>query len=181
MQFTKLASILAAAALASAHTVSFQSLDETDRTIYFTSTNDAAVSPTQVSGGATVNVTLPEGWTGNWYSVSEGAENVPGMLGEVAFDSWDGISFFDVSAIVNPNDVNGVKEIYPAESKTPVSGCEVFPCDNAYYSPDDLQTKATSEIDLICTLGGSNVQSRAIHNEEAPTFKRDFVLGRWSR
>jgi hypothetical protein len=34
-----------------------------------------------------------------------------------------------------------------------MSGCEEFPCDNAYYLPDDVQTKTTSEDHLITTLG----------------------------
>lgn len=77
------------------------------------------------------------------------------MLGEVCFNSWGGISFFDVSAIVNPNDKNNVKQLWPASAATPVSGCTTFPCNDAYYLPDDIQTKGTNEDDLVCTLGGS--------------------------
>lgn len=176
---------LLGAGAALANTVTFKSLDDTSRTIIFTpNAGIAAIDSVQVSGGQDVTVNFPQGWLGNWYSVSEGAQNVPGMLGEVAFNGYADVTYFDVSAIVNPNDHNGVKEIYPANSASPVSGCQVFPCNNAYYVWDDVQTKATSEQDLICTLGGSNSTSTKRDNGDAhldePVFKRDFVVGRWT-
>ena len=180
MQFFKLASLLTAAALAAANSVTFQSLDNIGRTIYFTpNAGLAQISPVKVQGGASLQVTFPQGWIGNFYSVSDGAPNVPGMLGEVAFNGWNGITFFDVSAIVNPNDHSGVKQLWPAGGASPVSGCEVFPCNNAYYLADDVQTKTTTETDLICTLGNGNSR-RSVEEVETPSFKRDFVVGRWA-
>ncbi|KAH8664279.1 hypothetical protein BX600DRAFT_436837 [Xylariales sp. PMI_506] len=179
MQFTtKLAGLAAVAAAAvSAHNVKFVNQDGTTRSIIFTGTS--AISTLTISGNSNASVTLPSGWQGNWYSVSEGAEDVPGMLGEVALDAWDGISYFDVSAIVNPNDKDGVKLLYPASQdgvnpKTCYSGCEVFPCNTAYYAPDDVQTVSTSDTDFICTLGGSTATSK---RDETPLVERKFVLG----
>jgi len=180
--FSSLALLLLGAGAALANTVSFQSLDETTRQIIFTpNSGGAAIDSVEVPGGQTIKVDFPTGWIGNWYSVSEGAEDVPGMLGEVAFDGWNGITFFDVSAIVNPNDHNGVKEMYPSGDATPTSGCKTFPCNNAYYVWDDVQTKATQEKDIVCTLGDSSVDARFASEVDEPVFKRDFVMGKWSR
>lgn len=181
MQFLKLASALAAATLASANTVTFKSLDNVGRTVHFTPNaggND--IEHITVPGGGSKKVEFPQGWVGNFYAVSDGQSNTAGMLGEVAFNGWNGITFFDVSAIVNPNDHVGVKQMYPASSSTPISGCEVFPCNNAYYLPDDVQTKTTTETDLICTLGGGSSSKRS-EEVDSPVFKRDFVLGRWAK
>jgi hypothetical protein len=91
----------------------------------------------------------------NWYSVFKGADIVPSVLGEVAWNGWDGITWFDVSTIVNSNDLDGVKTLAPKSSDTPYSGCESYVdgCDNAYYAADDVQTKSTTENALVCTLG----------------------------
>lgn len=184
MQFLKLASLLSLAALASANTVSFQSLDQIGRTIYFTGNAGLAViEPVSVPGGQTVTVDIPEGWCGNFFSVSAGEPVVPGMLGEVCFQAWNGVNFFDVSAIVNPNDKNGVKELFPTgENPEPVSGCQIFPCNNAYYAPNDDQTKGTTSDDLTCTLGTATeefLESRDAEHSEAPNFPRKFVERRW--
>ncbi|SPN97670.1 related to dnase1 protein [Cephalotrichum gorgonifer] len=157
MQFSSLFSTVLAvssATLALANSVTFISQDSTDRTIIFTANGGGEKLPDlEVAAGATETATFPDGWVGNWFSVSKGASSVPGMLGEVAFQGWNDLTYFDVSAIVNPLDHVGVKEMWPAESKTPTSGCKVFPCNNAYYLPDDIQTKTTTEVDLVCTLG----------------------------
>jgi hypothetical protein len=182
MQFTKFTSLLSLAALASANSVLFKSLDNVDRTIFFTGNAGLdQIQPTEVPAGQSVKVYFPTGWTGNFYSVSNGADNVPGMLGEVAFNAWNDITFFDVSAIVNPNDHVGIKQLWPASAAIPTSGCVVFPCDNAYYVWNDAQTKSTGESDLICTLGTGYLEARTEEEAESPSFKRDFVLGKWSK
>ncbi|KAL2018323.1 hypothetical protein VTK56DRAFT_926 [Thermocarpiscus australiensis] len=192
MQLLKLAVLLAAAALGSAeNTVTFVSQDSVDRTVYFTGNPGMpAIDPVQVAGRKNVTVEFPYGWTGNFYAVSAGAPNVPGMLGEVAFNSWNGITFFDVSAIVNPADHVGVKKLYPATAAGggAVSGCDVFPCASAYYLPDDVQTQSTAESDLICTLGGNPEDAAAgiearddgDQGEHAKVYAREYVLGRGS-
>jgi hypothetical protein len=182
--FSSLALFLLGAGAALANTVTFKSLDTTDRTIIFTpNAGLPAVPSVEVPGGQDTTVEIPHGWIGNWYSVSKGEPDVPGMLGEVAFNGWNGITFFDVSAIVNPNDHHGVKEMYPAGEAKPTSGCKLFPCNNAYYIWDDVQTKATQETDLICTLGDGTLIEReeAEVSDNEPSFKRDFVMGKWSR
>lgn len=186
MQFSKLISFLAAAVAAHAtNTVTFVSQDASDRTVYFTSNpNMAKVPDTKVPGGQNVTVEIPHAWQGNWFAVRDGEPVVPGMLGEVAFNGWNGITYFDVSAIVNPNDKNNVKQMWPAGEEEPVSGCVLFPCNFAYYLPDDVQTKATLETDLFCSLGSSEASSidkRSFDADSTPSFPRDFVMGRWSK
>ena len=179
MQFSSIfLSILASAAAAAANTVTFQSQDGTGRTIVFTPNAGYSELPdVYVEGHGTAVAEFPQGWIGNWYSVSDGSARSPGMLGEVAFQGWNGLTYFDVSAIVNANDHVGVKEMWPKNSNSPTSGCKVFPCNNAYYLPDDVQTKTTQETDLVCTLGGSGSSKR--DEDEDGNVKRDFVLGKW--
>jgi hypothetical protein len=184
MLFTKIASLLTAATLASAiNQITFVSLDETNRTLIFTGNpNDEYIEPMVIPGMSNVTVNFTDTWTGNFYSVSDGMPNIPGMLGEIAWNSWLGITFFDVSAIVNPADHVGVKEMFPANSTSPRSGCTLFPCNAAYYQPDDIQTKSTTEELIICTLGNeiSTLDVRAFQEDDSPVFPRDFVLGKWS-
>jgi hypothetical protein len=162
MQFTYAAIVAALVSTAAAvNTMQFVNQDSTARTIYFTSNPGMeTIEPLTINGTQTANQTFAEGWTGNFYSVSEGAVNKPGMLGEVAWNSWNGITFFDVSAIVDPTDVNGVKQIFPSEETETISGCESFPCAHVYVLPDDIQTKSTSTTSLVCLLGSAPVSTR---------------------
>jgi hypothetical protein len=157
MRFSFTIVLASLAALASsANTVQFINQDEITRTIYFTQQEGLpSINPTTIAGLANYTVEFPTGWIGNYYSVSEGAPVVPGMLGELRWNGWNELNWFDVSAIVNPNDLNGVKTIAPQGSGTPYSGCESYVdgCDNAYYTPEEDQTKSTTECDLVCTLG----------------------------
>jgi hypothetical protein len=168
---------LAATALASmavANTVHFVNQDSTTRTIYFTGNPGMATySELTVPGLSTANQTFATGWIGNWYSVSEGAANVPGMLGEVRFDGFAGATYFDVSAIVNPSDNEGVKQIFPKNSNTPVSGCQSYPCTNQYNKADDIATLSTDDSELVCLLGNlSNERRRGL----VARVSRDFVV-----
>jgi hypothetical protein len=138
------------------NTVEFVNQDSITRAVYFTQQEGlASIDPVTINGLTNYTVTFPPSWIGNWYSVSNGADIVPGMLGEVAWKGWDGITWFDVSAIIKPNDLDGVKTLSPKPSGTPHSGCESYVdgCDNAYYAADDVQTKSTTENALVCTLG----------------------------
>lgn len=93
------------------------------------------------------------------------------------------MTYFDVSAIVNPNDHDGIKEMYPsiekdAKEKSLVSGCALFPCPKAYYHPNDIQTVTTAEEDFICTLG--NPPNNAVARDvEVELVARKFVLGKF--
>ena len=157
MRFTQAVAALASAALVYAeNTITFISQDSLDRTVYFTSNPECPdIDPVRVRGHANLTVDIPLAWVGNYYAVVDGKENVPGMLGEFAFNAWGGHTFFDVSAIVNPNDWDGVKKIWPVNDPEPFSGCDLFPCNFVYYLPDDIQTKATQTTDFFCTLGSS--------------------------
>ena len=171
--FSTIFAATALATIASAGSVHFVNQDNTQRTIIFTPNAGLEVLPELViAGSETANQTFPTGWIGNWYSVSEGQENVPGMLGEVRFDGFAGATYFDVSAIVNPNDNNGVKQIFPLHSSDPVSGCQTFPCANAYNKWDDIATLSTDGGDLVCLLGTvSNERRRGV----VAKMTRDFV------
>ncbi|KAL6849471.1 hypothetical protein ACO1O0_009011 [Amphichorda felina] len=151
---TVLALLGSAALVSAANKVTFRTLDDAKRTIYFTANdNEHSLDPVEVDNSEETTVEFPDEFVGNFYAVEKGKENKPGMLGEVKFSGKYGKTYFDVSAIVDPNDKNGVKQMWPAKSKTPMSGCEEFPCDNAYYLPDDVQTKVTEETHIITTLG----------------------------
>ncbi|KUI71355.1 hypothetical protein VM1G_07187 [Cytospora mali] len=179
MQYSTLA-LLASAALASAtNQVTFKSMDSTDRTVYFTPTaGQQDIDATNVSGGDSVTVEFPIGWIGNWYAITAGSANNPGMLGEVSFNSWGDLTYFDVSAIVNPEDTDGVYQMYPADSEDPVSGCETIEgCTNMYILSDDVQTKSTTSTHLITTLGAGNVavSKRSVEGREAQNSPRAAV------
>ncbi|KAI0380811.1 hypothetical protein F5Y04DRAFT_92274 [Hypomontagnella monticulosa] len=185
--FTQIAAFAATAAtLVSANSMTFVNQDGTTRHITFTpSAGHAAINAITIKGNGQQKVSFPQGWIGNAYSTNEGAPNVPGMLAEVTFNGWNGLTYFDVSAIVNPNDHNGVKQMYPASQlktkiKSVVSGCLVFPCNTAYYAPNDIQTVTTKETDLIVTLGNSKVSGRDLEEEESMLVPRHFVLGKLS-
>jgi len=142
------------ATLASANTVTYVNQDSTQRTIIFTPNKGLASIPSLVIPGYGSQVaTFPIAWVGNFYSVSKGAPITTGMLGEVSFNGFDNYTYFDVSAIVNPNDNQGVKELFPKNLNSPLSGCQIFPCSNAYNKPNDIATLSTSECDLVCLIG----------------------------
>lgn len=150
--------LLASATAAQAASVTFWTLDDQTRTVYFTpNPGSEDISPAEnLSSSQNMTVNMPDTWAGNFYAVVSDASNTPGMLGEVDFAGWGGLTFFDVSAIVNPNDHDGVHQLFPANDLSPSSGCEVFPCNDCYWSPDEDQTKSTSEKDLVTTLGESS-------------------------
>lgn len=176
MQFTTtiFATLAALATIATAGTVHFVNQDNTTRTIVFTPTSGFdSIKSLTIQGLSNADQTFPTGWIGNWFAVSKGAENTSGMLGEVCFDSWGGMTYFDVSAIVNPDDINGVKELFPLGTNAPVSGCQTFPCDNAYNKWDDVQTKATNSNHLVCLLGNQESSKRSVGTK----FTKEFVTG----
>ncbi|KAK0719595.1 hypothetical protein B0H67DRAFT_157504 [Lasiosphaeris hirsuta] len=182
MLFTKSLAILASAAMVSAYnTVTFVSQDHLDRVVTFTNNRDHPWLPSiGVPAGQNVTYTFPYGWTGNWFANMKGAPIIPGMLGEVCFNSWGGLSYFDVSAIVDPNDHVGVKKIWPKGNPDNNSGCDIFPCNNVYINPDDVQTKADPAVDYICTLGtGYTHPSPRSVDVDASIFARDSVQGKW--
>ncbi|KAK2700910.1 hypothetical protein QWA68_000140 [Fusarium oxysporum] len=149
-----LVGLVASATYAAAASVTFVTLDDKERTIIFTpDPGYEGPESVTVSSAKEVTVDFPDKYIGNFYAVQKGKPDQPGMLGEVTFGGWNGKTYFDVSAIVDPNDKNNVKQMWPKSAATPMSGCETFPCDNCYWLPDDVQTKVTDEVDLITTLG----------------------------
>lgn len=155
MHFTNaIAGLVASAAAVNAASVTFWTLDDVTRTVYFTpSPGSPEIDPVTVNNQKNTTVDFPDRYLGNFYAVQEGQENVPGMLGEVAFGGYQGKTFFDVSAIVAPQDHDNVKQMWGVGETSPMSGCVQFPCDNAYWVHDDVQTKVTDQVDLMTTLG----------------------------
>ncbi|KAJ2990663.1 hypothetical protein NUW58_g2836 [Xylaria curta] len=186
MHFSRQLAAFAATAitLASANSITFVNQDATQRTIVFTpNAGLQQIDDIVIAGFDETKVEFPQGWIGNAYSVSEGAPRVPGMLAEVTFQGWNGFTYFDVSAIVNPNDHEGVKELYPvsereAEEKKSVSGCTLFPCPKVYYHPNDIQTVTSLEEDFICTLGNPP-NTKVSRDVETELVARKFVLGKF--
>jgi len=179
-------SFVLGAALASANSVTFVNQDATKRTLVFTpDISHQPIGDVIVPSFQEVAVNFPASWIGNVYSVSEGAPRVDGMLAEFVFQGFQGMTFFDVSAIVNPHDHDGIHELYPAsqkglKEKQNVSGCVVFPCNTAYYHPDDVQTHASVEMDFICTLGTySNTTEVVTRDDQSELVARRFVLGKF--
>ena len=145
---------------ASANRVQCINQDSTVRHIVFTPTAGLQRIPYPVPPGfGSAFQSFPTGWIGNWYvdplphftpiqtltnppsrySYNAGTPAVPGMVGEVTFDGWNGVTFFDVSAIVNPADKVGVMVIYPLGATTPISGCNnQGACQNQYNHPNDV-------------------------------------------
>lgn len=186
MQFSTIL-IGAFASMVAANSVHFINQDNTERTIIFTAQAPLAqIESIVIPPGGTGDATFPDSWIGNWYSVSKGKKDVPGMLGEVRFNGYEGHTYFDVSAIIDPNDQEGVKMITPKNFDTPFSGCQTFPCANAYNKWDDLATLSTPDKDLICLLGnlsGSKTRSivrsvkEFVNLKTHKRFARDFVTG----
>jgi len=173
MQFSILTVAGFAGLAAAQNIIEFVNQDATTRSVVFTQNEGLQAIPTLILPGNTIkNVTFPEAWIGNWWSMSEGAPYAPGMLGEIAWNAYAGSTFFDVSAIVNPADINGVKMLYPKISALPVSGCQTFPCENVYNKPDDIQTLSTTETTLVCLLGSKTATTEAV----ARRHPRHFVL-----
>jgi hypothetical protein len=82
------------------------------------------------------------------------------MLAEFRFNGFAGATYFDVSAIVNPDDAEGVKMVFPKNSDKPVSGCQTFPCSNAYNRPDDVATLSTDDSELVVLIGNLKNERR---------------------
>ncbi|KAH7120081.1 hypothetical protein B0J13DRAFT_629355 [Dactylonectria estremocensis] len=59
---------------------------------------NSVTSPVTVSSDANTPVTFPSEYSGNLYAVKQGASQEAGMLGEVMFNGWMGLTYFDVSA-----------------------------------------------------------------------------------
>jgi hypothetical protein len=176
MQFfsTVLFAASALASLAAADNVlHFVNQDSTTRTVVFTAQAGLEEIPDLVIEGlGSANQTMPNSWIGNLYSVSQGAAKVPGMLAEFRFNGFADATYFDVSAIVNPGDIEGVKMVFPKNSDTPVSGCQTFPCSNAYNKWDDVATLSTTDTELVVLLGNlSNERRRGL----VARMPREFV------
>lgn len=189
--------LLAATALASLataeNTIQFVNQDlTTTKNIVFTANAGLESIPTLVlAPGSTVAQAIPNAWIGNFYSYNEGSADVPGFLGEVAFGAWEATTFYDVSAIVNPSDTQGIKVLYPLpdassslgvkdlvaslETATGVSGCNTSGgvCTNQYNAPNDVATQATTESTLVCLVGNPSSSVR-----RSARFARDYVLGK---
>jgi hypothetical protein len=174
------------------NSIEFRNIDSKSRTIYFTAqVGFPEIDPLHLSGlGAIAVAKPPHGWIGNCYAVTDGAPNVPGALGEFAFNGYENDAFYDVSLIVTQNDPDGIKQIWPkGQTSDSGSGCTSYEtqCGKAYYLPDDVQTRSSNVGQFICTVGNESgkrrrhVRDLAVAKkpvtEERDLHPRDFVLG----
>jgi hypothetical protein len=187
--FTTIASAaLALATLASCtNTVLFINQDNFTKNVVFTSQADLGLAPMPnliIPGFGSANQTFAAGFIGNWYSFNDGSDNVPGMLGEVSFNSWEELNFFDVSAIVNPDDDAGVKMLFPMgmslkEATTPRSGCNTVgkvKCLHQYNAWDDIATQSTLSTELVCLLGNKNTTDDDTKTRRGQSSRRSVEL-----
>ncbi|KAM0665760.1 hypothetical protein ACQRIT_001504 [Beauveria bassiana] len=161
--FKTLFGLAASAAAVSANSITFFTLDNLERTIYFVpSPGSPQMDPVTVNNNEKTKVEFAHGFTGMFYAVQKGEPNKDGIIGEVRFDGDEGKTYFDVSAIDHPEDKNNIKQMYALDAQgnaltnEPMSGCEEHPCDNVYHQPDDVQTKVTKYQDLMTTLGSGS-------------------------
>lgn len=75
------------------------------------------------------------------------------MLGEVIFNGYMGLIFFDVFVIVNDCDISGVKMMWFRKLVSVILGCDVFFCGNEYIYFDEVQIKVIDEDYFMCSLG----------------------------
>jgi hypothetical protein len=176
MQFfsTLLVAATGLASMASANSLKLVNSDSTDRYVVITAQAGLQeYDPVYVPGNSNVTQEFADGWIGNIYSYNDGAENVPGILGEFRWNGYASQTYYDVSAIVAPDVTDGVMLIYPADSKSPISGCITYSCDKQYNAADDTQTQATPDSDLIVVLGQRiTVPRRGLNH----VVERSFVL-----
>lgn len=161
--FSIVSLIAGAAAIAQAANIAtFKSTDGIARTVGFVpSAGSPEIPSVKVAGGGSKDVEFPKGWIGNAYAYQAGQPDVRGgMLAEFCFDGWNGIHYFDVSAIVDPKDVDNISEMWPASDPSNTSGCKSFPCDNVYVLPDDVQTKTTKDSHIIVTMHKNGAASK---------------------
>jgi hypothetical protein len=141
-----------------AGSITFNSEDGVGRVIHFTGNGE--IGELHVGPGESIAQDFPDGWTGNFYATCDGCDDAPGMLGEVAFDGFEGKTFYDVSAIVDPNDHAGVHRFAPGSGSGEEAGCDEFPCpESTYYQPDDVQTKVSDSKDFVVSLSGGGGSS----------------------
>lgn len=96
---------------------------------------------------------VPNKWSGMFRTFVENPTR-EGVIGEVTFQGWLGLTWYDVSAIDHHYDSTGIHRIYPANRPNdPRSGCMKMPCDGVYLNPDDKQTKSTEGTDLVVEMG----------------------------
>ncbi|EQL03129.1 DNase1 protein [Ophiocordyceps sinensis CO18] len=102
---TSAIALVALAAASQAATITFWTLDDAQRTVYFVGNpGSSQMPPTVVNSQRQRTVVFPDNWAGNFYAILDGHSNKPGMLGEVQFSGWRGKTYFDVSAIVDGAD-----------------------------------------------------------------------------
>ena len=187
-----LAAVVLAFIVIADNTIQFVNQDSLiAKNIVFTANVGLESIPDLVVGPAETQLqVIPDGCIGNFYSYNDGTSNIPGILGEIAFDTWGGITFYDISSIVNPSDTEGVKVLYPVPNAsslgvsdlvstlttaTGVSGCNIIggTCTDQYNAPDDVATQGTSESSFVCLVGNPPTSIRL-----SARFAQDYGLGK---
>lgn len=161
--------------------VDWISQDAINRVIHCTpSPGHVALPDISLPAGQTVTQSHPQGWKGMCWGVMEGGFNKGfGMLAEFTWNGFEDKTYFDVSAIDDPNDLDNIKMMMPAQGSTPVSGCQniaVGTCKNMYVEPEDTQTQVTPEKHLLVLVGNLNGGAPASRIKRRGPFKRSYAV-----
>ncbi|KAJ8070152.1 hypothetical protein OCU04_000544 [Sclerotinia nivalis] len=153
-----LASIFSLLTAVMGNTVLFWNPDPKNRTIYFSPNLGSAEIPNQHVASSMVSttvVTFPQGWGGSFKSVfPQEDQSAPKIIVEIQFQGWQGLTYYDISAVNNCCDNSGVRYISPSNGG-PTSGCFTapFPCGDSYSKPGNIQVKSSAKVDFVCALG----------------------------
>ncbi|TGO38389.1 hypothetical protein BHYA_0076g00400 [Botrytis hyacinthi] len=140
------------------NTIEFIAYDNEDRIISFTSHVQCEdIEDIHHKGGENFTIEIPLNWGGTVMAKKYGAVHpIHRIQAEFQWQGFEGKTHYDASAITNHTDNSGIRFIYPAGQGNVYearSGCTVYPCDNAYLQPDDVQTKVTRQTDMVIEIG----------------------------
>ncbi|KAF7889481.1 uncharacterized protein EAF02_001896 [Botrytis sinoallii] len=140
------------------NTIEFLSFDKEDRVITFTSHPQCEdLADIHHKGGENFTIEIPLNWGGTVIARKYDAVHpIHRVQAEFQWQGFEGKTHYDASAIDNRTDNSGIRFVYPAGQADVYelrSGCTVYPCDNAYLLPDDVQTKVTRQTDMVIEIG----------------------------
>ncbi|TGO51512.1 hypothetical protein BOTNAR_0353g00040 [Botryotinia narcissicola] len=140
------------------NTIEFVACDNEDRIISFTSHVQCEdIEDIHHKGGENFTIEIPLNWGGTVMAKKHGAVHpIHRIQAEFQWQGFEGKTHYDASAITNQTDNSGIRFVYPAgqgDVYEARSGCTVYPCDNAYLQPDDVQTKVTRQTDMLIEIG----------------------------
>ncbi|CZR56242.1 uncharacterized protein PAC_06130 [Phialocephala subalpina] len=153
--------------LVSANTIKFQNLDSQPREIcWYPPQGYPAIHSSVIKPFDSITVglsgrqddTFISGIGYQFHPINAGGGEAacvqPTIVGEITFQGYQGNTYYDISAVDNCCQNNGIHYFYPHnDASAPHSGCFNFPCGGVYIKPGDPQTKITTwDTDMIVLL-----------------------------